>query len=268
MPDFNVPSFAIGGVNGGVVPGQAVDYITNPVGPLSSALSALQGTGPFFTVQGLTVPYVSQSSAASYTQQWSATIQFQIRRNMMLQLGYNGLKGTHLISRFAPPVNYPDLPTLNGLIAQKLNFSTNQPNPFGITQQGSVILENRYTALLPYQNFFNQSLQEIYNRSGNSSYNALYISMHHRFSAGLSLISSFTWSKSIDNVGGDQNTGSNGVIGATQVQNPHDLRNERSVSNFDVPVSLTTGYTYELPIGYNKLISTRSTTFNRGIRSG
>ena len=122
---------------------------------------------------------------------------------MLLQIGYNGLKGTHLMSRFAPPANYPDLSTLNGLIAQKLNFSTNEPNPFGITQQG-------YTALLPYQNFFNQSLQEILQPM------------------------------------------------ATQVQNPHDLGNERSVSNFDVPVSLTTGYTYELPIGHNKWISMRN----------
>ena len=43
----------------------------------AAALSALQGQGPFFTVQGLTAPYVNQSAAAHYTQQWSATSNFK-----------------------------------------------------------------------------------------------------------------------------------------------------------------------------------------------
>ncbi|HWB95359.1 MAG TPA: TonB-dependent receptor, partial [Bryobacteraceae bacterium] len=109
VPDFNVPSVTVGGISGGVVPNEAVDYITNPVGPLTSALSALQGHGPFFTVPGLTVPYINQSSAVPYTQQWSFTLQFQVDHADMVQASYNGLVGTHIISRFAPALNYPDL---------------------------------------------------------------------------------------------------------------------------------------------------------------
>ncbi len=257
-PDFNVPSFAIGGQNGGVVPNQAVDYITNPVGPLSSALAALQGRGPFFTVQGLTVPYVSQSDAVPYTQQWSLTLQFQLSQSNLVQVGYNGLKGTHLITRIAPPLNYPNLTNLFNLIAQQYNFTPSQPNPYGITQQGVVIRENKFTALLPYQNFFNQPLQELFNRSGSSNYHALYLSLNHRFSHGLSGIASFSWSKSIDNGGGDQNSANNGVVGSAQVQNPYDLGGNRSVSNFDIPLSFTAGFHYDLPIGSKRLVSTHN----------
>jgi len=258
VPDFNVSSYTVGGVTGGTVPNSAVDFITNPVAPLSSALSALQGRGPFFSVQGLTVPYVNQSDAVPYTQQWNVTLQFQLKPNTMLQVSYHGLQGTHLISRFSPPLNYPNIATLNGLIAQKYNFNGNVANPFGIAQQGAVLTETKLQALAPYQNFFNNALQEIYNRAGRSIYHGLYVNMDHRFSHGLAFVGSFTWSKSIGNVGGDQNTGANGVVGATQVQNPYDLKNERSVSNFDIPAALTTGFTYDLPVGHNRLLSTRN----------
>jgi hypothetical protein len=258
VPDFNVPSTTVGGTTGGVKSGQAVDFISNPIGPLSSALSALQGHGPFFTVQGLTVPFVTQNNVVPYTQQWSATLQFQLEPHTLLQISYHGLRGTHLISRFAPPQNFPSLTTLQSLIKSGYNFSSSVPNPYGITSGTSVITENKLTALDPYQNFFNQTLAEIYNRAGNSIYNGLYISVTHRFSRDLSFVSNFTWSKSIDNIGGDANTGSNGIIGATQVQNPQNLDQDRSVSNFDVPLSFTTGFTYTLPIGEGKLLSTHN----------
>jgi Carboxypeptidase regulatory-like domain len=258
VPDFNVPSTTVGGTTGGIHPGQGVDFISNPIAPLTSALSALQGHGPFFTVQGLTVPFVTQNNVVPYTQQWSFTLQFQLEPHTLLQVSYHGLRGTHLISRFAPPQNYPSIATLEGLVASNYNFSSNIPNPYGITSGASVITENKLTALVPYQNFFNQSLAEIYNRAGNSIYNALYISATHRFSNGLSFVSNFVWSKSIDNIGGDANTGNNGVTGATQVQNPQDINLDRSVSNFDVPLSFTTGFTYILPIGQGKWLSTHN----------
>ena len=258
VPDFNVPSFAIGGQNGGLNPNWVVDYISNPVGPLTSALAALQGSkGPFFTVQGITVPYVNQSNAVPYVQQWSLTLQFQFSQSNLFQAGYNGLKGTHLVGGFAPPLNYPDPATLSTLIAQKFNFLATQPNPYGITQQGVVIRENQFTAMLPYQNFFNQPLQELFNRSGSSNYHALYLSLNHRFSRGLSAIASFSWSKSIDNVGGDINS-NNGVIGSTQVQDPLNQAAQRSVSNFDIPLTFTTGFHYDLPVGSKRLISTHN----------
>lgn len=253
-PDFNVPSATIGGQTGGVTPNSAVDFITNPVGPLTSALSALQGRGPFFTVQGLTVPYVDQANTVPYTQQWGLTLQFQLWRTDMLQVAYNGLKGTHLVSNFAPPQNLPDLANLFNLISQGYNFTPSEFNPYGIKQNGAVIKENMFTALLPYQNFFNSSLQEMMNRSGNSTYHALYLTWNHRFAQGLSLLSSFTWSKSINDVGGDVNTAQS-IYSAAPVQSPTSRSSDKSVANFDVPLTFTTGFTYVLPLGRGKFLS-------------
>ena len=104
---------------------------TNSVGPLTSALSALQGKGPFFgIVPGITVPWVNQNNVAPYAQQWGVTFQFQLDPRTMLQLSYNGHKGTHLITNFAPALNYPDIGNLKSLVKQGYNFNATVPNPF------------------------------------------------------------------------------------------------------------------------------------------
>jgi hypothetical protein len=258
-PDFNVPSVAVGGTTGGVTPNQPVDFITNPVGTLTSALAALQGSrGPFFTVQGVTVPFITENDVTPYTQQFSFTVQYQFAQKTMVQVGYNGMLGTHLITSLSPALNTPNLNTLFGLVANGYNFTTTTPNPYGIKQNGSVTTESLFTALLPYQNFFNQNLQEQFNRAGTSAYNALYVSVTHRYNFGLSLSSSFAWSKSIDTTGGDILTSQVGPFAPAAVQFLSNLKLERAVSSFDIPAKLTTGFTYDLPFGPNRFLSTRN----------
>ncbi len=115
------------------------------------------------------------------------------------------------------------------------------------------------SSLNPFQNFFNQNLQESYYRMGQSNYNALLIGVTRRLSAGLTFQMSFTWSKSIDDAGGSMAVGQSGAIyGTATVQNPFNLKQERAVSNFDVPAKLTTGYSYQLPFGGSHLLSTHN----------
>lgn len=262
LPDFNVASTSVGGTTGGVLPNQPVDYITNAVGPLTSALSALQGKGPFFTVQGVTVPYISQTNAVPYVQQWALTLQYQFNAKTVVQFGYSGLVGRHLISIASPPLNIPNLQTLTGLIASNANFSaTNIKNPYNITTIGtsSVINENLLSSLYPYQNFFNQTLSESYFRQGVSSYHSLPIGVTHRLSNGLSVQAAFTWSKSIDDTGGSYVVGQSGSIyGTATVQNPFNLKQEKAVSNFDVAAKFTTGYSWQVPLGKGHFLSTHN----------
>lgn len=260
VPDFNVAGQTVGGITGGVTPNSAVDFITNPVAPLTGVFAGLSGRGPYFAMPaGFSVPYVNQGKQVPYSQQWNVTVQLQVERNTMLELSYHGLSGTHLISRFAPPQNIPSLTALDSLIAQKFNFSgAIATNPYGLTQNGVMLTQTKMQSLAPYQNFFNQTLPEIYNRDGRSIYHAFYVHMNHRFSHGVSFLSSFAWSKTIDDFGGDNNTANSGVIGATQVQNPFNLEADRSLANFDIPLSFRTGFTWTLPVGHNQLISTRN----------
>jgi hypothetical protein len=262
LPDFNVASTSVGGTSGGVNANQPVDYITNPVGPLTSAISALQGKGPFFTVQGVTIPYVNQTNAVPYVQQWAMTIQYQLDSRSVLQFGYSGLVGRHLISIASPPLNIPNLNTLQGLIASNANFSaSNIKNPYNITTIGttSVINENLLSSLYPYQNFFNQTLSEAFFRMGVSSYHSLPIGITRRLTNGLSIQGSFTWSKSIDDTGGSYVVGQSGSIyGTATVQNPFNLKQEKAVSNFDAALKFTTGYSYQLPTGKGHFLSTHN----------
>ena len=258
LPDFNVNSFAVGGTTGGVAPNQPVNYLTNPIGPLNSAYTVLQGRGPFFTVQGITVPYIAQTDKVPYIQQWGFTVQTMLTAKTLVQAGYAGTVGHHLISTAAPPLNFPDLNTLFGNIQSGANFSsTTINNPYGIVQNGAVIKENLLSSLNPYQNFFNQPLQQQFYRDGNSNYHALLAGVTQRLAYGLSLQASFTWSKSIDDAGGSPAVALGGsIFGSATVQNPFNLRQERAVSNFDTPVRTTIGYSYQIPVGKAKYLRT------------
>ncbi|HEY0308890.1 MAG TPA: carboxypeptidase-like regulatory domain-containing protein [Acidobacteriaceae bacterium] len=255
-PNLNVSSQAITSLSGGTSPNIVTNYMTNPVGPLTSAFTALNGSrGPIAYSTGLDPVYVEQNSAVPSTQAYSFTIQYQPGAKTLLQFSYQGLKGTHLIGAMTGSLNVPDVPTLVNAVQTQQLLGGSGPNSYGITQNGVVVKESNLQKLNPYQNFFNATLAEIFPRIGNSSYNAFYASMNHRMGHGLSLLAFYSWSKSIDNVP-DTNPGNSGTFGSAPMQNPLDTSGERSVSTFDQPSRLKVGYTYQLPIGRGKLIHT------------
>jgi hypothetical protein len=87
-------------------------------------------------------------------------------------------------------------------------------------------------------------VQEAFN-GGFSTYHALQVKLERRYSAGLYLLNSFTWSKSIDNVAGHLEA-FNGDGSRINIRNPS---LEKAVSSYDVPFNNTTTLTYELPFG-------------------
>lgn len=263
-PNFNVASQTVGGQSGGVTANSTVNYITNPVGPLTSAYTALAGNrGPILYSTGLAPVFVSQTSTVPYTQSWSFTVQYQPAAYTVLQATYNGAKGTHLIGPFSNALNTPSLGTLINAIRTQQNLGASAPNQYGITQNGALVSETNLQLLNPYQNFYNQNLPEIYPRNGTMEYNALYLSVNQRFGYGLSVLANYTWSKTMDNVP-DTNTGANsGGFGSAPPQNPYDMKAEWSVSSFDQPSQLKLGYTYELPLGSGKWLDTHNRFLNQ-----
>src|ERR1700742_1265202 len=254
-PDFNVASQAVGNQTGGVNANSTVNYITNPIGPLTSAYTALNGNrGPILYSTGLSPVYVNQSNKVPYTQIWNLTLQYQPATRTILQATYNGAKGTHLIGAFggggfASALNVPSLNTITNAIQTQQNLGASAPNKWGITQNGALVSEPNLQLLNPYQNFFNQSIYEMYPRNGSMEYNGMYLSVNQRFGHGLSVLANYTWSKTLDN-GPDTNTGANGGgFGYVLPQNPTNLNGEWAVASFDQASRLKIGYTYDLPIG-------------------
>ncbi|MGH8245908.1 MAG: hypothetical protein ACREUU_05695, partial [Gammaproteobacteria bacterium] len=86
---------------------------------------------------------------------------------------------------------------------------------------------------------------------GNSNYNALQIRGERRFGQGLSFVSSYTWSKSID-----ENAGiSTGSESSGNAQNARNLAAERGLSDFDVNHRYVFSYVYDLPFGRERRLS-------------
>jgi hypothetical protein len=87
-------------------------------------------------------------------------------------------------------------------------------------------------------------------RPSHSSYHSLQARVQRRFAKGFTVLSSFTWGKSIDN-----GSGVRAVVG--DAYTPADSRNlsrERGLSAFDFRRRLTTSFLYELPVGKGKAL--------------
>jgi hypothetical protein len=140
-------------------------------------------------------------------QHWNVSVQHQFGSNRLFEVSYVGSKGTKLVT--ARDINQPPP-------------SPVQPN------------------LRPLPQFDDITLIE---SRGNSNYNSLQASFQQRFDLGLSLLTSYTWSKSIDDA-------SNFFSSAGDPNFPQDSLNtraERGRSNFDVRHRLSIGYSYDLP---------------------
>jgi hypothetical protein len=81
---------------------------------------------------------------------------------------------------------------------------------------------------------------------GNSSFNSLTVRIERRFATGLSFLSSYSYSKVIDQTSG---VATNSAASPTFAQNARDLRSERSVADYDTPHRWVLSSVYALPFG-------------------
>jgi hypothetical protein len=88
--------------------------------------------------------------------------------------------------------------------------------------------------------------------SGYGNYNSLQVRYEQRFVAGLTLLNSFTWGKSMDNDSASQDSNGPSPQDAT---NP---RGEYAQSDYNQPIIDSLSLVYELPFGYNKMFLSHS----------
>jgi hypothetical protein len=128
------------------------------------------------------------------------------------------------------------------------------PNPFygSITSSscnlnGPTVQEAQ--VLSPYPQYCLASVSETDAPVGFSDYNALQITYNHRITHGLTAMISYTYSKFLDNVEGNQSWSYNGNSGPA---NNYNLAAEKSVDGSDIPHSLVASYIYQLPVGHGR----------------
>ena len=190
----------------------------NLVGPLS--FSSPFGAGPildptaykvtpnvvFPNYTAFTVP--TPGMRPGYLQNWNMVLERQLPSDLLVRVTYVGSKGTHLLE---------DLQINAGIYrpgATASNLNARRP----ITNIGALTL---------------------YESIGNSSYNALQFTVQKRYSRGFSILSNYTFGKSIDY---DSN-----ADGASPGPDPLNHRNNRGPSDFDITHRLVVSGLWELP---------------------
>ncbi len=159
-------------------------------------------------------------------QQWSLGVQRELLPNLVLDVAYVASASTHLqhISEF----NY-DFPLMNGdHVVQPVSY----PQPDG--QYPSIGLESN-----------------IFEHAVSANYNSLQVKLEKRFSSGLSFLSSYTYSKSLDTASANRDGGPDGWASVTD---PHlwNRRRDYGLSAFDLRQNLVNSGLYELPFGHGK----------------
>jgi hypothetical protein len=215
-------------------PVSAPPYIRTPQLLFPGSLSNPFANGnPFATPFGetMTILTLDPHLRLPYAQDWNLNIQRSFGANWLLEVGYVGTKGTKL-PRFIE--DNPSIPLQGQTWADQQNNIDQQRTFCDPTPNGNC----------------NYSSVGLISAIANSSYNALETSLQKRFSHGLSLLASYTFSKAIDDVSSFNITGSASqpVAGENDLaQNPFDLAAERGRSLFDARHRFVLSYVWELP---------------------
>jgi hypothetical protein len=205
--------------------GQVVPLAQNPPNafPVSfsptASLPSVSFQNAFAAAGGIVSPTsIINNYKNDYAQSWNLNIQQRLASSLSMMAGYFGVKGTDLnIER-----NYNQF--ING-VRPYPKLSANSPIDPGMPLGNITVMES----------------------SGNSSYNALWLTATKSLSKGLQFSASYTFSKSID-------YNSRTAQGVT-VQDSYNVRGDRGLSDYDARHRFTLNGIYELPFHGHRLIS-------------
>jgi hypothetical protein len=165
---------------------------------------------------GLAPASVAHGFDNSYVQTWNLNLQRELSPTLAVMAGYVGSKGTHLT------------------LVRNINQPINGVRPFPVISSSSRILPGT-----PVGNIIQTE------STGNSSYNALWISATKRLSHGFTIDASYTRSKSLDY----NSLSSSAVV----VQDSYHLRGDKGLSDYNVPQRFAASAIYALPFHGNPL---------------
>jgi hypothetical protein len=198
--------------------------VGNGLTPLSrnSPFRVRQTSGPFQAtdrpslanafsgIPSVVAPGIQEDFRTAYTNQWSFGVQRELMQNFVVDVSYLGSQSHKL------PIGW--------------NINQAFPGP------GSVASRRPYKGFGSITGGFISSI-------GNANFNALQVRAERRFSRGFSFVSSYTWSKAIDD--------SDGISAASDVganaQDARNLRAERGLSAYDVTHRWVLSYVWDLP---------------------
>ncbi len=196
-------------------------YTASDESPVINCSSFCLASGfPVLESQQIGTWAINKNYRLPYVQVWNVNLQRTLPWEIVVNIGYNGTKGSRLDVVDAPG-RYPE--TVGGVL------STTQP-----------VAAANPAVIVPY---------DYENSTAFSNYNGLAVSARKRLSGGISLGATYTYSHAIDDASSVGGNGGTTCGGTCLAQNWQNLRAEESNSSFDVRQNLRGSFVYELPFG-------------------
>jgi hypothetical protein len=182
------------------------------------------------------IQYMPANSPDAQVRSWFFGVQRDLSHNWMLDLSYVGNTGRHEViindvnqaaAQASQSCNNGDIASIPYVASSCTSLQSRIPDQ----SFGSI------TGTLPW---------------GTSNYNGLQAKVEKRFSSGLYVLDSFTWSKAIDITGQSLDGGGacvNCGNGIPSVQNIYDWKADRGVSAYNRPIVNITSLVWSLPVG-------------------
>jgi hypothetical protein len=180
---------------------------------------------------GLAPITVDHAFDNAYLQSWNFNLQRELLPGLAVMAGYFGSKGTHLILR--RDINQP----VDGL------------RPYPAVSLSSPILPGA-----PLGNITQVE------GTGNSDYNALWVSAAKPLARGLQVNASYSWSKSLDY----NSLSTQGIV----VQDSYNLRGDRGLSDFDARNRFVARAIYDLPFRGKRMVENWQLAIILQVQSG
>ena len=186
-----------------------------------------------FSTLNARVNYIPRDTPTGNVQSWHASVQRELLPNLIVDVGYVGNKSRDIL--------------ILG------DFNQARPNA---PAENTALQARR-----PIQGF--QEIQVAF-AGGKGDYHALQLKVERRYSRGLYLLNSFTWSRARDNASGhlEVQNGDNSRV------NYRDLESEFGRSGYDQPFNNTTSFVWELPFGKDRRYGTKLHPVMEGILGG
>ena len=186
-----------------------------------------------FSTLNARVNYIPRDTPTGNVQSWHASVQRELLPNLIVDVGYVGNKSRDIL--------------ILG------DFNQARPNA---SAENTALQARR-----PIQGF--QEIQVAF-AGGRGDYHALQLKVERRYSRGLYLLNSFTWSRARDNASGhlEVQNGDNSRV------NYRDLESEFGRSGYDQPLNNTTSFVWELPFGKDRRFGNSLHPVMEGILGG
>jgi len=195
-------------------------------------------TAQNFSTLAAQTRYIPRHFPEGYVQTYHLTVQQQLMKDTTLEVSYVGAHALHI-------------PVLGDFNQASVEPASCDQGIGCLTQQARRPITNFTNILTAFP-------------SGYLDYNSLQAKLEHRYSNGVLLLNSFTWSKAINNASADLET-NGGDSANINVFNP---AGDRGVSGYDQPLNDTLTIIADLPFGHGRLYGQSAPAWQQAVLGG